>query len=64
MIATLMYAESGLPSQHVMNGAEIIRYPNKINQNRVKVKLVHSLIPWQQNSEQSDSYTTKTSQKL
>lgn len=45
MIATLMYAESGLPSQHVMNGAEIIRYPNKINQNRVKVKLVHSLIP-------------------
>lgn len=45
MTATLMYAESGLPSQRVMNGAEIIWDPNQINQNRVKVKLVHSLIP-------------------
>ena len=45
MIATLMYTESGLPSQHVMNGVEIIWHPNQMNQNRGKVKLVHSLIP-------------------
>lgn len=39
-----MYAESELPSQRVMNGVGIIWYPNQINQNREKVKLVHSLM--------------------